>query len=205
MHVKQSRKYPLRLFTIIIFVAIFFSNFSLFAQQDNNNSAFGAPVIKYTSLVGQDAVMLGGRFGWMIDKSIVLGGGIYSLVSNVKTNFIDPISGQNVILGLNCGGLEFEYIFFSDEPVHGSIDMLFAGGGVTYSVENKNVPHTSYFSQNLLVWEPQINIEFKIVDWFHLATGVSYRLISSYNGYFGITSNDLKGLTGLLTFKFGKY
>lgn len=136
-------------FLIIIFVFILFFSYSLRAQQNNDNSAFGAPVIKYTSLVGQNAILVGGRFGWMIDKSIVLGGGIYGLVNKVNTNITDPISGQNVILGFNCGGLEFEYIFLADEPVHGSIDMLFAGGGATYSVENKNVPHTSYFSQNL--------------------------------------------------------
>lgn len=191
----------MKLFLIIF---LFYFNFSLLAQQ-NDNSAFGAPVIKFTSLDGQSAVLLGGRFGWVINKSIVLGGGIYGLVNSINTNVTDPISGQNVILGFNCGGLEFEYIFFSSAPFHGSIDMFFAGGGVTYSVENKNIPHTSYFSQNLLVWEPQINIEFKIVDWFHLAAGVSYRMITSYNGYFGFSSNDFKGVAGLLTFKFGKY
>ena len=191
-------------FLVLLFTGLLLVTTKSFSQQ-NDNSAFGAPVIKFTSLVGQSAVLVGGRFGWVINKSIVLGGGIYGLINTVNTNVTDPISGQNVMLGFNCGGLEFEYIFFPDEPIHASFDMLFAGGGVTYSVENKNIPHTSYFSQNLLVWEPQINIEFKIVDWFHLDAGASYRIITSYNGYFGLSNNNLKGVTGLLTFKFGKY
>ncbi len=191
-------------FLIFLFAGFLLITTKSFSQQ-NINSAFGAPVIKFTSLVGQNAVLAGGRFGWVINKSIVLGGGIYGLVNSVNTNVTDPISGQNLLLGFNCGGLEFEYVFFSEKPIHASVDMLFAGGGVTYAVGNKNVPHTSYFSQNLLVWEPQINIEFKIVDWFHLAAGASYRMITSYKDYYGVSSNDLKGLTGLLTFKFGKY
>ncbi len=198
---KRIRKYY---FNIYLFCFLFLIK-PAFAQQNDNNSAFGAPVIKFTSLAGQSSVMFGGRFGWMINKSIVLGGGIYGLVSKVKTGMTDPISGQDVLLGFNCGGLEFEYVFLSEKPVHFSIDMLFAGGGITYSVTNKSVDHTSYFSQNLLLWEPQFNIEYEVVDWLHLAAGVSYRIITSYKGYYSISQDDLKGFSGLITFKFGRY
>ena len=190
---------------IIIFCFISFTIFSHSFAQNTDYSAFGAPVVKFTSLLNQNSIILGGRFGWMIDKSIVLGGGIYALSSNVKTRIIDPVSKQDALLGLTYGGLEFEYVLLADEPIHASIDMLFAGGGVTYQVPDKNVSHTSYFSQNLLVWEPQVNLEFKVVDWLHLDAGLSYRMISSYDSYYGVSKNDLKGMNGVLTFKFGKY
>jgi len=192
--------------TLLFFflVGIVLCSNPLFSQQ-NDGSAFGAPVIKFTSIGGQNATLVGGRFGWVIDESIVLGGGFYGLTSKVKTNVIDPVSGQDVLLGFNCGGLELEYIFFSDSKIHASLDMFFAGGGLTYSVHDKSVAHTNYYSQDLLLWEPQANVEFEITDWFHLDAGVSYRIITSYDIVYGISKDDLKGISALLTFKFGRY
>lgn len=188
---------------ILISTVLLYSPFSF--SQHFESDAFGAPVFKFTSLKGQGALIIGGRGGWMINKSIVLGGGLYALVSNVKSGIVDPKSNQDVLMGLNYGGLEFEYIFLSEAFVHASLDMLFAGGGVTFSVPNKNIPHTNYFSQDLLVWEPEVNLELKIVKWFHLAAGVSYRIITSYGVNYGVSKDDLKGLNGVLTFKFGTY
>jgi len=173
--------------------------------QENDGSAFGAPVVKFSSFAGKSAILAGGRFGWAIDKNIVLGGGIYGLVNKVKTGIIDPLSGQDVLLGFNCGGLELEYIFFPDSKIHASVDMFLAGGGLTYAVSDKSVNHTNYFSNDLLLWEPQLSIEFEIVDWFHINTGVSYRIITSYEIANGISRDDLKGISALLTFKFGRY
>jgi hypothetical protein len=192
--------------TSIVLLALFtICSTSPLLPQQNDGGAFGAPVIKFTSIGGQNATLVGGRFGWVIDGSIVLGGGFYGLTSKVKTNVIDPVSGQDVLLGFNCGGLELEYIFFSDSKIHASLDMFFAGGGLTYSVHDKSVAHTNYYSQDLLLWEPQANVEFEIADWFHLDAGVSYRIITSYDIVYGISKDDLKGISALLTFKFGRY
>jgi len=127
------------------------------------------------------------------------------LVNKVKTNIVDPLSGQDVMLGFNCGGLEFEYIFFPDSKIHASFDMFLAGAGDTFSVPDKSVPHTSYYSQDLLLWEPQVNIEFEAADWLHIDAGVSYRIITGYDITNGISRDDLKGLSALVTFKFGRY
>lgn len=181
----------------------------IFSQQ-LDGGAFGAPVVKFSSIAGQNATLAGGRFGWVIDSNIVLGGGIYALASRVKTNIVDPISGQDVLLNFNCGGVELEYIFFPGNYIHASADMFFAGAGTTYGVSNKNVPHTDYYSQNLLLFEPQVNIEFNIVDWLHIDTGVSYRICippgtDSFYDTGGIGLHDLQGLSVLFTFKFGEF
>ena len=169
------------------------------------NGAFGAPILKYTSISGQSALLAGGRFGWIINKSFVVGGGIYGLVSQVKANSIDPISGQEFMIAFNYGGLEFEYVLLSDFPVHASLDMLCAGGGLSMNVSDRNVPHTSYYGQDLLVWEPGINLETNIVNWLHIDAGLSYRIISSFNGYNSVSKSNLQGFNGVLTFKFGTY
>ncbi len=189
---------------VLIIVVILLFQANSFGQKIES-SAFGAPVFKFTTLKGQTALLIGGRGGWMINKSIVLGGGIYGLINKVKSGNIDSQTGQNVSMGFNYGGLEFEYIFLSEASIHASLDMLFAGGGVTFVASNENTSHLNYYSQDLLVWEPEANIEFKIVNWLHLAAGISYRIISSYDGYYGISKGDLSGYNGVLTFKFGTY
>lgn len=73
----------------------------IFPQQ-LDGGVFGAPVVKFSSMAGQNAILAGGRFGWVIDSSIVLGGGIYAMESRVKTNIVDPVSGQDVLLNFNC-------------------------------------------------------------------------------------------------------
>jgi|YelNatPaOPRAMG01_1025707.scaffolds.fasta_scaffold00220_44 hypothetical protein len=199
----------IKIFLLFSFICTALMVKSIFSQQ-LDGGAFGAPVAKFGSIAGQSAIFAGGRFGWVIDSSIVLGGGIYALTSRVKTNITDPISGQNVMLGFNCGGVELEYIFFARSNVHFSVDMLFAGAGTTYSVINKDVSHSNYFSQNLLLWEPQLNIEFNVLYWFHIDTGVSFRICTSpgtetfyHTG--GISLKDLSGASGLVTFKFGSF
>ena len=79
------------------FLIIFLMNFSLIFAQ-NRYSAFGAPSIKYTSLNNKCAIILGGKFGFVINKSIVLGGGFYGLINNVHTSYIDAPSGQKIIM-----------------------------------------------------------------------------------------------------------
>ncbi|MHB1688253.1 MAG: hypothetical protein ACYCVH_12880 [Ignavibacteriaceae bacterium] len=189
----------------VIIFSVMLSLLSVTYAQQDNNGAFGAPEIKVTRILGQNTLIAGGRFGWIIDHQFVLGGGIYALTSVVNLNLHDPVSGEQLRLGFNCGGLEFEYIFLSEEKVHASIDMLFAGAGVTYSVPDQTKPHSSYFSQNLLVWEPQLNLEVNLLKWFHVDAGASYRLISSFESYYGLTDKNLAGITGVLTFKFGSY
>ena len=190
------------LFPAILIFLIF--NSKIFSQSFES-SAFGAPVFMYTSIAGQRSLIVGGRFGWIINKRIVLGGGFYGLASRVRTDYKDVPSGQNVMLGFNYGGLELEYIFFPESFIHGSVNMLLAGGGAYFSVENTNVLHGSYFSQDLLLWEPSINIEFNVMYWLHTDLTFSYRIITSYPENYGINSGDLAGPSFGLAFKFGKY
>ena len=200
----------MKLFILSSTLIILISFQSISFAQKNEYGAFGAATLKISRIYGQSAILTGGRFGWVIDSSIVLGGGVYALASSVKTNITDPVSGQQVMLGFNCGGIELEYIFFPSSKVHASLGMFFAGAGTTYGISNKGGPHTSYFSQNLLLWEPQVNIEFNIVYWLHLDTGISYRIcttpgtLSFYNPG-GISLKDLEGLSALVSFKFGSF
>jgi hypothetical protein len=189
-------------FRIFLFLGLI--SFPLSAQ--NKFDAFGAAAVKFTSLSNQSVLILGGKFGLVINKSIILGGGFYGLINNVSANYIDAPSGQQVIMNLNYGGLELEYIFFPDSKVHGSLEILLAGGGVYFEVPDKSIPHNSYSKDNFLLYEPSVNIEFNAVTWLHIDLSFSYLIITSYDAVnYGIDKNDLNGATVGLVFKFGSY
>lgn len=190
-------KFLFRFFFIILLLSIP-SNLS--AQ--NKYGAFGSPVIKYTSIGNQNALILGGRFGLVINGSIVIGGGFYGTIKDIN---IEP-RWQNVILNMNYGGLELEYILFSHSLIHGSIGILLAGGGLYFGTSDKSVSNKSYPKFDLLVYEPSLNLEFNTLNWLHIDLNVSYRIITSYNYVsYGIGKDDLTGPSVGLMFKFGSY
>ena len=189
----------------ISFTILLLSFTSILSAQ-NKYGAFGAASLRYSSMSNQNVLILGGRFGLIINESIVIGGGFYGTINGINTNSFDQLSGQNVMLNMNYGGLELEYIFFPHSLIHGSIGILLAGGGLYFGVPDNSVPHNSYSKFDLLVYEPSANIEINTLKWLHIDLNVSYRIITSYNytGY-GISKDDLTGPSAGLVFKIGSY
>lgn len=155
-------------------------------------------------MLGQPALLTGGRGGWVINHSIVLGGGFYSLINDIETRYVDPLNGRTMIMNLNCGGLEFEYIYPSTEYIHASVLMFLGGGGVKYRARDESIPYTSLYGGSFLVWEPQLNAELNLSRFLHIGVGISYRFIRNTN-YFELNNEDLSGFTTVLTLKYGNY
>ena len=172
----------------------------------NKYSAFGAPSIKYASFLNQSALILGGKFGFVINDNIVIGGGFYGMINDVHTGFIDFPSGQNMVMNFNYGGLELEYIFLPGSLIHGSLEILLAGGGLYYAVSDNSLPHDNYAKLNLLVYEPSFNIEYNALNWLRIVLNMSYRMITSYDFVsYGVNKKDLNGLSVGLILKLGNY
>jgi hypothetical protein len=184
------------LLPLVIFLSV-----SAFAQ-NTGNGAFAGPVFQYTKLAGQPALIVGGKVGWIINKGIVLGAGYYALTSNVSSNYINEESNQNLLLDFNYGGLEFEYLVLRESRYNLTINILMAGGGLNFYLNNNS---KRFSGRNLLLWEPRLNFEVELYEWLHADAGISYRLISSYTELYDVTQKDLQGINILLTLKFGDY
>jgi len=174
---------------------------------DFEKGGFGGPVVKFTSIKNQGAIMVGGRGGWIINHSLALGGGGYGVVTEVDAPAgVLPLEGP---LDIEFGyiGFEVEYIIHPKSLLHFSIYTL-AGGGATNFVKdvgpvtesNEQAGETDF----LFVLEPAVNAELNITTWFRLNAGVSYRLTSGVNQV-GLDESDFSGMTATLTFKFGKF
>jgi len=118
-----------------VFLLVIVFTFSALAQEatlingEIESGGFGGPVLKVTNINGENAVMVGGRGGWIINHSFVLGGGGYGLVTDVKAKTTDLLH-QYIEMGY--GGVELEYIASSDDLLHFSVGLLVGAGGIGY-------------------------------------------------------------------------
>lgn len=176
------------------------------------HGAYIAPVFKFASINGQGAVISGVKVGWIINKTFVIGAAYYGLSSDITQNWVDPLNGQAPIVKFTTGGLNFEYVFFSDNFISGSAEFFMGGAGINIEPSDKNKTHTVFYGGDFLVWEPQLNAIINLNEWFHISLGLSYRTTSNLDYY---PNNDpaspdfpiknLRGLSGSLSLIFGMY
>lgn len=157
---------------------------------DIESGGCGGPVVKLSGVNNTFAVFIGGRGGWIINHTFLIGGGGYGLVTDVF------VSSNKLHMGY--GGLWAEYIINSDSLVHFTIGTLIGMGSAHYDPEGSD--QQSYF-----VLEPEANVELNVVQFFRVCAGVSYRLTIGFSGLTGLNDTALNGLSANLFFKFGYF
>jgi hypothetical protein len=191
----------------VVFLALTFAAVAS-AQEETlicgniESGGFGGPAVKVTTINGEGAVMIGGRGGWIINHTFVLGGGGYGLVNDISATVPDAADGFRYV-DLGYGGLDLEYITTSDRLVHLSIGLLVGGGGVRYKGDRVTDDRRSM--DGFFVAEPSLTVNLNVTRFFRIGAGASYRYVNGVNGG-GITSDaDLSGASAMLTLKFGKF
>ena len=172
---------------LIIPVAAFAEEKTLFGD-GFDSGGYGGPVVKFMSLGGDLGVLVGGRGGWIINHTFVIGGGFYDLASDVK------IDGND--LQMEYGGFELEYIWRSDSVLHFTIHMGIGGGKV-------EMIDPVYSSDKFFYIEPTLNGEVNILKWFRINAGIGYLWVDNIQGMPGLSSSDVRSITGTIVFKFG--
>jgi hypothetical protein len=167
-----------------------------------HSGGFGGPVVKFTAIKDEFSVIVGGRGGWIINHTFVIGGGGYGLVEDTIEKG-RTIAGNPIYLTMGYGGLELEYIKNSDKLIHWSVLALIGGGGV--DEREKNDGYTDRVEGDaFFVFEPAVNLELNVTTFFRLCVSGNYRFIAGAN-FRGIQNDDLAGAAAALTFKFGKF
>jgi len=178
---------------ILIFLVLIIP-FSAFAEEKTiigdgiDHGGYGGPVVKFMSLGGDLGVLVGGRGGWIINHTFAIGGGGYGLASDIK------IDGND--LQMDYGGFELEYIWRSDKVVHFTIHMGIGGGKV-------EMIDPVYNSDKFFYIEPTFNGEVNLLSFIRINAGVGYFWVDDIEGMPGLSSSDVRGITGTIVFKFG--
>ena len=163
------------------------------------SGGFGGFATKFTSMQGDFAVLLGGRAGWIINRTLVLGGGGYGVVSDLWTDVYDQYNRPGK-LQMGYGGFDMEVLLRSDDLVHLTLQGLIGGGGVTYRFDP--VHPTSWDA--VFVAEPGVNLELNVTHFMRVSVGGSYRFVQDVD-LVGVTNQDLSNWAGTLLFKFGVF
>jgi len=175
--------------------------------RNRSGGAYGAFSTGYSVIDDKQAVLFGGRFGWLASHSIRIGFGATGFINEYH---YEPSINRNVFLAGGYGGLYIEPILFPRFPVHLSFPVLLGAGGISYvSKESDLNDNLVEDSEAFLLIEPAAEIELNLTRFFRLAIGASYRFPTSFDvGLTGTpkaSAQAIKGVSYTATFKFGKF
>ena len=181
---------------------IFFSSAAFGQKQQTlisgnvEHGGYGSPVVKLVTLNGTNAVMVGGRGGWIINHQLVISGGGYGLASEVSTP-------NDSLMDFGYGGFTLEYIINSDGLLHLSVETMIGGGGLGQRNHDHVVGDVAQNDQFFLI-EPGVHAELNVTSFFRVGAGVSYRLTNGINSW-GLKDVDFSGYSANIIFKFGSF
>jgi len=181
---------------------------TLFGAQ-NSVGGYGAITMQYTEIDGRDAFIFGARGGVVLGHMISMGLGGSGFFNDVH---YDSNAGTDLSLAGGYGGFFFEPILMPKYPVHVSFPVLIGAGGVavvSMNGDNWDSEFHSEASDAFMVIEPGVEIELNVTHFFRFCVGARYRYTSDVDIQFplneAIPTDILKGFSGGVTFKFGKF
>jgi hypothetical protein len=163
----------------------------LFGNGPVDKGIFGAPVIKLSSLRGNAETFIGGRGGFVINHSLVLGAAYYGMVG---TQGYMLSTGDRRNLDFGYGGAELEYIWRPSQRLHASALLLLGAGGI----------HSEGPGDHFFIAEPTIHVDLAVSPWLRLSAGGGYRIATSVD-LEEVDNSDVGGAVGVFTFKFGQF
>lgn len=201
-----------RLSFLVVLVLLVFAAGALAEEEtlfkgNVERGGFGGPVVKYTSIHGQGAVIVGGRGGWVVNHWLVLGGGGYGVATEVNAPDESLPEEAPLDIEFGYGGFEMEYILHPNSLVHFTLCTLIGGGANNFVKDVGAVGESNQHvgeSDVVFVLEPAAGVELNVTTWFRLNAGASYRLVTGVNQV-GLGEDDFCGATATATFKFGRF
>lgn len=172
-------------------------------ESAKGRSYFGAPVLKFTAIRDQGAVMFGGRGGWNITSSLMLGGGAYGTMTEVDAReggvpgALGPLDVK-----FESFGLDLEYAVHPTAPTHLTATSFIGGAAARYAQDKTDEQWGE--TDFMLLLEPSLGVEQRVTDSLHLNLAVSYRLVSGVEQA-GLKGGDLQGVAAALAVKIGQF
>jgi hypothetical protein len=178
--------------------------------RDRSGGAYGSFSIGYSKINNYNAVLFGGRLSWIASHWIAIGFGGNGFINEFHHEPF-PINRQVFLTG-GYGGIFIEPIIMPRFPVHLSFPVLLGAGGISYITTDPNTNnHYVEDSEVFLLVEPSAELELNLTKFFRMAFGASYRYPTPFNVGISETpssnanAESLKGMSYMVTFKFGKF
>ena len=179
--------------------------------KENDLNGFGALDLKVGDFVGERALLMGAYGGFIINRKYLFGVAGYGLLTNVE--FDGNVPGDFEIKPLNLhggyGGMLIGLTIAPRELIHISMPIVLGAGSVEVSDKDffVNNPADSEFTVEnsaFFIVEPGLELEFNITKYFRVGAGATYRHIAGTE-LVNISDEDLRGFSGMLSFRFGRF
>lgn len=159
---------------------------------------FLAPHIKYSSLVGRDTLLLGGRGGWQPNEHLAFGIAAYTTPNRLTTPRRLATAKQPTQLRFRYAGGLVESSLWSQHRLHAMVGLL---GGVGRISLYQSGGHNAARTDTVLVLEPEIHLQLRLNQHATIAAGVTYRHVMGI-GLPGALRTDFSGPAGSLLLRF---
>jgi hypothetical protein len=177
--------------------------------RNNSVGGYGAISMRYTELEDKDAFVFGARGAIVMGHMMSLGLAGAGFFNDVHYN---SASNQDVSLAGGYGGFFFEPVIMPRFPVHVSFPIMIGAGGLAVvsqeDKDNWNDNYKSEASDAFMIIEPGVELELNVTRFFRFSVGAYYRYTSDVdieNPDYTVPTDILKGFSGGVTFKFGKF
>jgi hypothetical protein len=177
--------------------------------RNNSVGGYGAISMRYTELEDKDAFVFGARGAIVMGHMMSLGLAGAGFFNDVHYN---AASNQDVSLAGGYGGFFFEPVIMPRFPVHVSFPVMIGAGGLAVvsqeDKDNWNDNYKSEASDAFMIIEPGVELELNVTRFFRFSVGAYYRYTSDVdieNPEYSVPTDILKGFSGGVTFKFGKF
>jgi hypothetical protein len=177
--------------------------------RNNSVGGYGAISMRYTELEDKDAFVFGARGAIVMGHMMSLGLAGAGFFNDVHYN---SASQQDVSLAGGYGGFFFEPVIMPRFPVHVSFPVMIGAGGLAVvsqeDNDNWNDNYKSEASDAFMIIEPGVELELNVTRFFRFSVGAYYRYTSDVdieNDEYNVPTDILRGFSGGVTFKFGKF
>jgi hypothetical protein len=165
------------------------------------STGYGVLGVKFTPIQGSFGTLLGGYGGWLINKTLMIGGGGYGLTSQIPSTAPSQV-GKNISFGY--GGIILEYIGLSDKVFHYAVQGFVGWGGAGYFTPGFGANFSRFSTTPLMVFEPNVLAELNVTNFLRISAGGGYRFVTG-STLESLSNADLSSYSLSLNIKFGSF
>jgi hypothetical protein len=132
---------------------------------------------RFSFIRDNDVKTVGVKLGLSFNRRFKVGLGVNQMLLAADRTYIDADTAIDVNLEYFYFSPYLEYVFYNSRKWEFSLATQLGIGGASYQYNNDEGKKIKLVESTVLSYEPAMLIDYKIVRWFGIGTGVGYRLI----------------------------
>lgn len=132
---------------------------------------------RFSFIRDNDVKTIGIKVGVSFNRKFKVGLGINQMLTATGEQIIVSDSLINTDLEYFYFSPYIEYVYYNSKRWEFSLSTQLGVGGASYQYTDENNKKIKLIESTVLSYEPAMLIDYKIIRWFGIGTGVGYRLI----------------------------